>query len=63
MAEILAIKRAPEGPVFSVLENGILHVTLARPPANALSISAMASLQAEFDRARDDKAFSALAMI
>jgi enoyl-CoA hydratase/carnithine racemase len=56
MAEILAIKRAPEGPVFSVLENGILHVTLARPPANALSISAMASLQAEFDRARDDKA-------
>jgi enoyl-CoA hydratase/carnithine racemase len=56
MAEILAIKRAPEGPVFSVLENGILHVTLARPPANALSIAAMASLQAEFDRARDDKA-------
>jgi enoyl-CoA hydratase/carnithine racemase len=55
MAEILAIKRAPEGPVFSVLENGILHVTLARPPANALSIAAMASLQAEFDRARDDK--------
>ncbi|HEV2900797.1 MAG TPA: enoyl-CoA hydratase [Pseudaminobacter sp.] len=56
MAEILAIKRAPEGPIFSVLENGILHVTLARPPANALSIAAMASLQAEFDRARDDKA-------
>ncbi|WP_394892036.1 enoyl-CoA hydratase [Mesorhizobium sp. AaZ16] len=56
MAEILAIKRAPEGPVFSVLENGILHVTLARPPANALSIAAMESLQAELDRARDDKA-------
>jgi enoyl-CoA hydratase/carnithine racemase len=55
MAEILAIKRAPEGPVFSVLENGILHVTLARPPANALSIAAMESLQAELDRARDDK--------
>ncbi len=56
MAEILAIKRAPEGPVSSVLENGILHVTLARPPANALSIAAMESLQAELDRARDDKA-------
>lgn len=56
MAEVVAIKRAPEGPVFSALENSILRITLAHPPANALSIAAMASLQGEFDRARDDKA-------
>ena len=56
MAEVVAIKRVPEGPVFSALENGILRITLANPPANALSIATMASLQAEFDRARDDKA-------
>ncbi|MBA3446152.1 MAG: enoyl-CoA hydratase [Pseudaminobacter sp.] len=56
MAEIVAITRAPEGPVFSALENGVLRITLAHPPANALSIAAMASLQAEFDRSRDDKA-------
>ena len=56
MAEVVAIKRAPEGPVHSVLENGILRITLERPPANTLSIAAMESLQAEFDRARDDGA-------
>ena len=56
MAEVVAIKRAPEGPVFSALESGILRITLAHPPANALSIAAMTSLQGEFDRARDDKA-------
>jgi enoyl-CoA hydratase/carnithine racemase len=56
MAEVVAIKRAPEGPVFSDLENGILRITLANPPANVLSIAAMTSLQGELDRARDDKA-------
>ncbi|NGO52770.1 enoyl-CoA hydratase [Allomesorhizobium camelthorni] len=56
MAEVVAIKRAPEGPVVSTLENGILRITLARPPANTLSIAAMESLQAELDRARDDSA-------
>ena len=55
MAEVVAIKRAPEGPVFSDLENGILRITLANPPANVLSIVAMTSLQGELDRARDDK--------
>ena len=56
MAEVLAIKRAPEGPMFSVLEEGVLRITLTHPPANTLSVAVMESLQAELDRARDDKA-------
>lgn len=57
MAEILAMKR-PEpssGPVIAELAGGILRLTLANPPANALSLETMAALQAELDRARDDK--------
>lgn len=56
MAEIVAIKHVPEGPVLSDLKNGVLRLVLARPPANTLSIAAMESLQAELDRARDDEA-------
>jgi enoyl-CoA hydratase/carnithine racemase len=56
LAEIVAIKPVPEGPVTSLLKDGVLRLTLANPPANALSIATMAALQAEFDRARDDKA-------
>lgn len=57
MAEILAIKPIePAGPIVSTLENGILRLTLANPPANALSLATMAALQGEFDRTRDDKA-------
>jgi enoyl-CoA hydratase/carnithine racemase len=56
VAEILALKpSAPEGPVLAVQENGILRLTLAHPPANALSIAVMAALKSELDRARDDK--------
>ena len=57
MAEIVAMKRsAPEIPVGARLENGVLRVTLANPPANALSLAVIAALQAELDRARDDAA-------
>jgi enoyl-CoA hydratase/carnithine racemase len=55
MAEILAMKRAEaEGPVHASLSGGILTLTLASPPANALSIAMMEALQVELDRARDD---------
>ncbi len=55
MAEIVAIKTEPAGPVFAEQANGIARLTLASPPANALSLSVMAALQAEFDRLRDDR--------
>lgn len=57
MAEVLAA-RGTESPglVLSRLEDGILWLTLANPPANALSIALMDALQGELDRARDDKA-------
>ena len=57
MAEILAIKPAPvEGPVVAQLDKGVLRLTLANPPANALSLAVMAALTAELDRAKADKA-------
>ncbi|MBN9069256.1 MAG: enoyl-CoA hydratase [Rhizobiales bacterium] len=56
MAEVLKLRpEAPEGPVLSELRNGILVLTLSNPPANALSMETMALLQAELDRARDDR--------
>jgi len=57
MAEILAMKRADgEGPVLSHLDDGILTLTLANPPANAFSLATMQALQAALDAARDDRA-------
>ena len=37
-------------------QDGILRLTLENPPVNALSVEVMESLQAELDRARDDRA-------
>ena len=37
-------------------EGAVLRLTLDNPPANALSLAAMESLQAELDAARDDNA-------
>jgi enoyl-CoA hydratase/carnithine racemase len=55
MAEVLQMKREePEGPVLAEQANGILILTLANPPANALSMTTMEVLQGELDRARDD---------
>ncbi|RUU77595.1 enoyl-CoA hydratase [Mesorhizobium sp. M7A.F.Ca.MR.362.00.0.0] len=57
MAEILAIKPvAVEGPVAARLDKGVLRLTLANPPANALSLAVMAALTAELERARANKA-------
>ncbi|MHA6685316.1 enoyl-CoA hydratase [Mesorhizobium sp. A556] len=60
MAEIVALKSnapsAPEGPVLASLDNGILRLTLANPPANALSIAVMEALIEEFERAKEDHA-------
>ena len=56
MAEIVAIKPVvAEGPVVSQQDKGVLRLTLASPPANALSLAVMASLTAELDRAKADK--------
>ncbi|TIT50326.1 MAG: enoyl-CoA hydratase, partial [Mesorhizobium sp.] len=58
MAEILAIKpaAAEEGPVTTRLDKGVLRLTLANPPANALSLAVMAALTAELERAKADRA-------
>ncbi|MET0528600.1 MAG: enoyl-CoA hydratase [Microvirga sp.] len=56
MAEILALRRAePEGPVLAEQTGSVLRLTLANPPANALSLATMAALQVELDRAHSDK--------
>ena len=56
MAEILAMKQDERQarPVAASLEGGVLRLTLYNPPANALSMAAMAALQAELDRAGDE---------
>jgi enoyl-CoA hydratase/carnithine racemase len=56
MAEIVAIKPAvPEGPVAVKLNDGVLRLVLANPPANALSLEVMAALAAELERAKNDR--------
>jgi enoyl-CoA hydratase/carnithine racemase len=56
MADIVALKRSkPEEAVSGSVDHGILRITLANPPANALSLEVMTALQAELDRARDQK--------
>lgn len=45
-----------DGPLGSRLADGVLTLTLANPPANALSMAMLAALQAALDRARDDEA-------
>ena len=57
MAEIVAIRQTvAEGPVTAQFEGGVLRVTLTNPPANALSLAAMADLQSELDRGANDAA-------
>ncbi len=56
MAEIVAIKpTAAEGPVLASQERGVLRLTLASPPANALSLATMAALSAELEKAGADR--------
>ncbi|MEO3387567.1 enoyl-CoA hydratase [Mesorhizobium sp. CAU 1741] len=56
MAETLALKadQPDDSPVMTAFADGVLRLTLANPPANALSLATMASLQSALDRARDD---------
>jgi len=42
--------------VSTELRDGVLRITMSNPPANALSLALIAALQAEFDRAREDRA-------
>jgi len=56
LAEVVAMKRQDaQGPVISEQAKGILRLTLANPPANALSLAMMAALKGEIDRAAADK--------
>ncbi|MDQ2633823.1 MAG: enoyl-CoA hydratase [Pseudomonadota bacterium] len=55
MADIVSLRRDADEPAAS-LDGGILRVTLDNPPANLLSIEVMGDIQAELDRARDDRA-------
>lgn len=55
MAEVVALKRQPEGPVVASREGAILTLTLSNPPANALSLETMQALQVELDAAAEEK--------
>src|SRR5690606_7128431 len=55
MAEVVAMKRhEPQGPILAEQVKGTLRLTLANPPANALSLAVMAELKAQIDRAGGD---------
>ena len=57
MAEVVSFNREggePQAPVTTALKDGVLRLTLANPPANALSIALMQALMAELDKAADD---------
>ena len=57
MADIVELKReAVDGPLVAVLSEGVLRLTLASPPANAISLQMMAALHEQLQQARDDKA-------
>lgn len=55
MADIVSLRRDAAEPTAS-LDSGILRITLDNPPANLLSLEVMRDIQAELDRARDDRA-------
>jgi len=60
MADVVAMKRQegtgplPAGPVAVARDGSTLRLTLASPPANALSLAMMAALKAEIERAGED---------
>lgn len=57
MGEVLTMRKAEvAGPVLSDQIGAVLRLTLANPPANALSLETMAALQAALDHAAADKA-------
>lgn len=54
MAEVLALKRSPEGPLLAAQDGPVLRLTLSNPPANALSMETMHALQEALAGARTD---------
>ena len=55
MAEIVAMQRTEAtGPLMVSAADGVLRLTLANPPANALSLELIAALQDALDAARED---------
>ena len=56
MAEIVALRDQQAGLVHRAFDGGVLRLTLASPPANALSTAMTAALQAELDVAEADQA-------
>ncbi|MCC5777813.1 enoyl-CoA hydratase [Nitratireductor sp. B36] len=56
MAEAAAVQERIQAPVAVSEADGILYLTLASPPANALSIAMMEALKGALERARDDEA-------
>lgn len=56
MAEAAADQERIQAPVAVSEADGILRLTLASPPANALSIAMMEALKGALERARDDEA-------
>ncbi|WP_367714973.1 enoyl-CoA hydratase [Nitratireductor sp. GISD-1A_MAKvit] len=55
MAEAAAVHESVKAPVSVSEADGILRITLASPPANALSIGMMEALKGELDRAQSDE--------
>ena len=56
MAEAAAVQETVRAPVTVSGAEGVLRLTLANPPANALSIAMMEALQGSLERAREDEA-------
>ena len=56
MNEMARVETAQGDLVGSAVTGGICRITLANPPANALSLAMIAQLQMAFDAARDDSA-------
>ncbi|MDJ1462355.1 enoyl-CoA hydratase [Nitratireductor sp. GZWM139] len=56
MANAAAVQESVQAPVSVSEADGIVQITLANPPANALSIAMMEALKGALDRARDDDA-------
>lgn len=57
MAEVVAMRRQQDaGPILEEMRGGVLRITLANPPANALSLATIAALRASLDRASAEPA-------
>lgn len=54
MGEVLAIRRETTAPVHAHASDGVLTITLANPPANALSLDVIAGLSAALHEAGED---------